>query len=268
MNTTASELWTFVKAQFSLFSLSDAVDILALTALLILLFRFLKKRRAGNLVWGLFVLLLVWGLAQALHLHALSFIFEGLFGAGLLAILIIFQPEIRSALEKIGDERRSGLRFLRSRGSTETWKTIETVCEAAADLSKSGTGALIVLERNTNLGDVICSGVELDAKLSSFLLCNIFFDKAPLHDGAVVVRGNRVCAAGCILPLSESTDIDPSLGTRHRAALGISEASDAVVVVVSEETRTVSVAFDGILTGGYSFRGLKTALSDVMVQNK
>jgi diadenylate cyclase len=144
-------------------------------------------------------------------------------------------------------------------------ESIDAIAQAASELSRLKTGALIVFERNDQLGDVVRSGIEIDAKVTSYLLRNIFFDKSPLHDGAVVIRDRRICAAGCLLQLSRRSDLDPSLGTRHRAAIGMSENSDAIVIVVSEETGIISVAYRRQITRNFTYSTLKAFLYKVML---
>lgn len=260
------EWFHFVGVQFSMIRWTDILDILILSVLLYGLFYLLHDSRAANVAWGIVVLLILWLVSYLTKMYALAYLLRGIFSIGVLALIIIFQPEIRGMLEKVGDGSWRSIRnFGEQKDAEMIWRTINEVSEAAQDLSRSGMGALIVIERATKLGDIIRSGILIDAKPSSYLLCNIFFNKAPLHDGAVIIRENRVCAAGCMLPLTASTDVDQSLGTRHRAALGMSESSDAVIVVVSEETSSISLACGGVLTRGYSFQGLKKALADKLL---
>lgn len=261
----------FVAAQFAYIRIADIFDMLFLSVIIFVLYGFLRDRRAANLMWGILILAGVWAISSLLGFTAISYLLRSVFAVGLLAIIIIFQPEIRTALEKVGDRPWHSLQpFGAAKETDVAWQVVDKVCEAAFDMAKpssSGeyTGALIVIERSTKLGDIIRSGIEVDAQVNSFVLRNIFFKNSPMHDGAVVIRDGRVAAAGCMLPLTESTAVDPSLGTRHRAAIGISEVSDAVVVVVSEQTGSVSVAFDGAIQRDFSILGLKKVLSDKLI---
>ncbi len=261
-----SSWFGFIASQFSFIKWTDVLDIIVLSFLVFGLYHLLHDTRASNLALGVAILLLLWGVASLLNMHALAFLLRAVFDVGILAVIVIFQPEIRSMLEKVGDGSWRGIKnFGEQKDADLVMKTITTICEAAQDLSKSNTGGLIVIEKTTKLGDIIRTGIPIDAEPSTYLIRNIFYDKAPLHDGAVIIRGNRVCAAGCQLPLSESKSLAPSLGLRHRAALGMSEKSDALVVIVSEETSIISLAYNGILTQGYSFQGLKQALADKLL---
>ena len=235
------------KAQFKSFSfgINDFFDIIIVAVLLYYVYKFIKQRRAGKLALGLGVILLVNIVSDIFSLSALGFIISNFFQIGLLAIVILFQPELRSALEQAGGTSLKGLKNLGDKHSQNTEEMINSVCDAACEMAKDKTGALIVFENQTGLNDVVSSGTIVNADVSSFLLRNIFFENTPLHDGAVVVRGGRVHAAGCFLPLSDNNTIAKELGTRHRAAIGMSEVSDALVLVVSEETGTISIAQNG-----------------------
>lgn len=241
----------------------DVVDILLLSSVLFFIYRFIRDRRAGKLLIGLGLVLALSLLGDALELPATRFIFSDFRQIGVIAILILFQPELRSALEKVGGTPLSGIRNITadSRDAKTMNAEIDSICTAVGDLSRDKVGALIVLERSTKLGEYIKSGVMIDAMISPYILKNIFFNNAPLHDGAVIIRSGRICAAGCFLPLSTQDDINKDLGTRHRAALGLSEISDAIVIVVSEETGTISLAMNGKLERNYNYNSLKQALN-------
>lgn len=244
----------------------DVVDILLLAVILFFLYCFIRDRRAGKLLIGLGCVLVLSLLGEALDLHAIRFLLGDFRQIGVLAILILFQPELRSALEKVGATPLSGIRNFTSefRDLAALNADIDTICTAASDLAREKVGALIVLERSTKLGEYIKSGVTVDAALSPHILRNLFFNKAPLHDGAVIVRGGRVHAAGCFLPLSTKEDINKDLGTRHRAAIGLTEISDAIVIVVSEETGLISLSVDGNLERNYNYNSLKQALNKLL----
>lgn len=253
----------YIVSSIKTMGILDVVDILLLTIVLFFVYRFIRDRRAGKLLIGLGLVLALSLLGDALELPATRFIFSDFRQIGVIAILILFQPEFRSALEKVGGTPLSGIRTITadSRDSAMMNAEIEAICTAAGDLSRDKVGALIVIEQSTKLGEYIKSGVMIDATISPYLLKNIFFNNAPLHDGAVIIRSGRICAAGCFLPLSTQDDINKDLGTRHRAALGLSEISDAIVIVVSEETGTISLAVDGNLERNYNYNSLKQALN-------
>ena len=191
---------------------------------------------------------------------------ENLLSVGAIALIIVFQPELRSALEKVGGSSFKTLKNSVAPKDKEHSKIegISNICQAVSELSREYTGALIVIERNTPLGDIIKTGTIVNADICVSMLKNIFFNKAPLHDGAVIIRNNRIYAAGCFLPMSTNDDIIKDLGTRHRSAIGMSENSDAVVVVVSEETGTISVALNGELRRNYDYNTLKYELTTLL----
>ena len=245
----------------------DVVDILLLAIILYFVYRFIRERRAGKLLIGLGIVLVLSLVGDALHLPAINFIFGDFRQIGVIAILILFQPELRSALEKVGGTPLSGIRSITSdsKDLSALNAEIESLCTAATELARDKTGALIVIERSTKLGEYIKAGVTVDAALSPYVLRNIFFDKAPLHDGAVIIRNGRICAAGCFLPLSTKEDINMELGTRHRAAIGVSECSDAIVIVVSEETGVISIASDGKLERNYNYNSMKQRLNALLL---
>lgn len=266
LNFLELHVWRFLRE----FSLVDVLDILLLAVFLFFVYQFLRDRRAGKLMIGLGLISLLLIVSSLIGMNAVNYILRHFYQIGLLAILIVFQPELRTALEKVGNTPITGLKEWVSDPSRDI-KTIladvDAICDAACDMSRTKTGALIVIERQTKLGEYIKSGVTVNAQLSSFLLRNIFFNKAPLHDGAVIIRNFRLFAAGCFLPLSTKDDIVKSLGTRHRAAIGMSENSDAIVIVVSEETGTISVAMDGALKRDYTYGTLKQLLLGQLVPN-
>lgn len=249
----------------------DLLDILLLALLFFALYHFIKNRRAGKLMAGLLVIIALLVVSTAFEMHAIRFILQNFYQVGMIAIIIVFQPELRAALERVGNTPLSGLRSISSnpdaRDMAALTAGIDSICEAACDMSLYKTGALIVLERSVKLGEYIKPSNEICAKLSSRLLQSIFYDKAPFHDGAVVIRDMQVYAAGCVLPLTAAENIDSSMGTRHRAAIGISEVSDAVVVVVSEETGTISVACEGRISRNYTYNSLKHELLRMLSYN-
>lgn len=227
----------------------DIVDIIVVAYVVYKCIELFRETRSGQLFKGILALLVLYVFAKWFDMVSINWILVKVFEYGIIALAVIFQPEIRRALEKVG---RSNLGKL-GRGQSfedsqsETLLAIDAVCKSCGTLQEQKTGALIVFERSSLLGEIIDTGTVVDAKTSPQLLCNIFYTKSPLHDGAVVLREGRVAAAGCILPLSSNENIASQLGTRHRAAMGMSENSDAVVVVVSEETGTISFAEKGVL---------------------
>jgi len=266
LNTVKSYLNTYIVSPLKTMEIIDMVDVLLLTLILFFIYRFIRERRAGKLLLGVACVLVLSLLGDALDMPAIRFVFGDFRQIGVIAILILFQPELRSVLEKVGGTPLSGIRTITSdsRELSALGAEIDGICSAVSDLSRDKVGALIVIERSTKLGEYIKSGVPIDASLSPYLLRNIFFNKAPLHDGAVIIRSGRICAAGCFLPLSTKEDINKDLGTRHRAAIGMSECSDAIVIVVSEETGVVSLSVDGNLERNYNYNTLKQELNRML----
>ncbi len=252
------EWFSFAVTQFKMLTFIDALDILLLTVVLFISVEFIRERRAGKLLVGVASVVVLYGISILCHLNALSFLIKAILEVGIIAFIVIFQPEIRAALEKIGDGPFRGIKHFESKNTSQLTVEISTLCDAIGDMSRSHTGALIVIERTTKLGDIMETGVAVDALLSSKLLKNIFYDKSPLHDGAVIMRHMRISAAGCVLPnaVRDAEEV-ANVGTRHRAALGVSEISDAVVIVVSEETGKISLALNGKLHRDYGVRPLR-----------
>ena len=262
-------IYMFVLKQFRMVYWTDVVDILLLSALIYGVFRFARDRRAGRLVIGIVAIFVVYLLSELLNFNSVAYILRYLVTeAGILVFVILFQSEIRAMLEKLGEEPFRGIKNIgESKGVAQITAMVDAICGAVSDMSREKTGALIVIERTTKLGDIIRSGVEIDAKISGYLLKNVFFTNAPLHDGAVIIRNSRICAAGCFLPLSTQQGVDQALGTRHRAALGMSESSDAIVVVVSEESGSISLAIGGNITRDYNYHTLKQTLLGMLTNN-
>ena len=245
----------------------DVIDILMLSLVLFFVYRLIRDSRAWKLLLGLGCLFLISIVAGVFKMGALSFVFGNFQQIGIIAIIVLFQPELRTALEKVGGTSLTGIKSIAadSKDLATINAEIEAISTAVNDLARDKVGALIVIERSTRLGEFIKSGVYIDAAISPYILRNIFFNKAPLHDGAVIVREGRICAAGCFLPLTTKDDINKDLGTRHRAAIGVTEISDSVVIVVSEETGTISVSVDGNLERNYNYRSLKQALTSYLI---
>ena len=231
-----------------LIRISDVLDIAIIAFLVYSLLRMVKSTRAENILKGVVAFLLALGLADILQLNAISYIMKNLVQVGILAIIVLFQPEIRQILEKVGSRNIKLLKvFNDPKQQSELETAIDQTVRACEIMSRERTGVLIVFERDIRLDDMVRSGTMLDAAVSSELLKNIFFVKAPMHDGAVIIRHGRILGAGCMLPLSRNVNLSRDLGMRHRAGIGMSENSDAVVVIVSEETGSISVAIGGML---------------------
>jgi diadenylate cyclase len=239
----------------------DIVDILVVALLIYQLFLFIKGTQAVQIIIGLVVIFLAFLVARQVELLTLNWILSSFLSSIILVIIILFKSEIRRVLAQVG---RSP--FVKT--TAETLQIIEEVIKAAVYLSSHSTGALIILERQTGLGDFIQTGTILESRTTWELLVSIFHPQSPLHDGAVIVRNNQIAAAGCYLPLSRSAKVSRSFGSRHRAALGLSERADAAVVVVSEETGRISVAINGRFTRGLDSVTLKRVLQTLFAEEK
>ena len=226
--------------------LTDVVDMLIIAFLLYKLIQFLRRSRLGLIARSILLLLAIVWISGRLDLMVINFITRGAMEVGVLALIILFQQEIRQSLERLGRNNIPGL-FGRSGAGQEMETIINQTVAVCLHLAREKTGALIAFERKVSLEDEAKTGTRLDARFSVELLGNIFYDKAPLHDGAVIIRDGLVASAGCMLPLSDNTNLSRELGMRHRAGIGLSEKSDAVVVMVSEEAGSISVAVDGNL---------------------
>ena len=223
------------------------VDIAIVIFLLYCFLKMVRGSRAWQLIKGIVLFVIATWVSGLLNLKILNWILTGIMNLGVIAIIVIFQPELRRALEQLGTNKFTKFFGIDKDLATRTKEDIYKIVIAAMELSKAKTGALIVIERDIKIQDIISTGIPMDAEVSPQLLVNIFEPKTPLHDGAVVISNNKIAAAACVLPLADDNDIAKELGTRHRAAIGISKESDSIVVVVSEETGKVSVAKDGTL---------------------
>lgn len=228
---------------FATIGVSDVIDILIVAYLIFRAILFVRSTNSYNLTKGVLLLLAVLLLAEIFDLSMISYLLRRAVELGLIALVILFQPELRRMLERMGSGFSSGLD---AAGTTMESAIAQTVL-ASTDMSASRTGALIIFERKVRLNDVMSTGTIINADATAELIKNIFFNKAPLHDGALIIRDGRLAAAGCVLPLTKSTNLSKDLGMRHRAGIGLSEQSDAVVVIVSEETGAISVAVEGML---------------------
>lgn len=239
--------------------IADALDILIVAFLIYQLIGLIRKTNTTRVARGIVVLLFVLWLSGVLKLTMISFLLRKAVELGLIALVIIFQPELRRLLEKMGSSRWSRIFGSEYQGFNTESAITQTVL-ACADLSRDRTGALIIFERDNQLSEPISTGTVVDAQVTAELLKNIFFIKAPMHDGAVIIKDGRLAAAGCMLPMSNNANISKELGMRHRAGIGMSEHSDAVVVIVSEETGAISVAVDGMLKRHLSTQTVETLL--------
>ena len=240
-----------VKGVFSSIGFIDILDILIMTYLIYQVILLARKTRAVQLLKGILVLLLCYFVARQLGLKTVNFVLSNFLQCGIIAVIVVFQPELRRILEQVG--RNTGIISMITghKGVDETtakyYDSINNICTSCEMMSKSKTGALLVIEQKTGLAEIISTGTVVDATLTSELIETIFYEGSPLHDGAAIVRDGRLFAAGCYLPLSANNEIGRELGTRHRAGLGMSENSDAIVIIVSEETGIISVAQNGVL---------------------
>ncbi len=262
---------SFQDIKYAFFSLmstiefNDILDILALSYIVYLLLKLMRETRAGQLIKGVLLLVAAYLVSMVFKLDVMEYILGNALDVGLLAMLILFQPEIRRALEQFG-QTKFGINLIGIGNSSNDIKhrwsnAIDAICDSCVELSASCTGALIVIERKTRLGEQIETGTLMNAIPSKEVFGNIFYPKTPLHDGAVIMRDGLILAAACFLPRPKSdVTIDKSLGSRHRAAIGMSENSDAVVIAVSEETGQISIAINGVLTRDYTRTKLKYAL--------
>ncbi len=260
-------VWAIIKT----FTFSDAVDIALVAIIIYGLFKILRQTRAAQLVKGLVILGIAFALSIVFDLTMINVILTGIFEFAVIILVIVFQPELRRALEHLGRSniKKSGILSSITTKSddvvTVCAKAINDVVDASTVFSHSKTGALIVFERETMLNDISDTGTQLNSDTSVALLGNIFFNKAPLHDGACIIREGRILSAGCILPLTDNNRLNSALGTRHRAAIGMSEESDAVIVVVSEETGIISIAVGGRLIRELDRKQLSDKLSELLL---
>ena len=252
----------------SKFNCMDAIEVFVLSVIFFAVFKLLRGKKTAALCIGMLFCLLMFGVAALLEFKVLTALFGALSAAGIVVLTVIFQPEIRDALERFGSGAQNGLMSFGDRKKKKElyYSVIDNICAAVKELSADYTGALIVLERATRLSDIANTGISINADVNALLIRNLFFNKAPLHDGALVVMDAKIAAAGCFLPLTRRSDVDPDLGTRHRAALGMSETSDAIIIVVSEETGRISVAHDCELMRDLGVEELRTFLTDNIIR--
>lgn len=248
----------------STMGVSDFLDIIIVAYLIYKAIGFVRRTNSNNLAKGLVVFLLaLWG-SDIFSLTMINFLLRKTAELGLIALLILFQPELRRLLERMGSGFASG----RSSSGTVMDSAISQTVQACCDMSASKTGALIIFERGVALNSIISTGTVINADTTAELLKNMFFNKAPLHDGAVIIRDGRIAAAGCVLPLTQRTNLSKDLGMRHRAGIGLSEESDAVIIVVSEETGAISAAMDGMLKRHLSGEALDKLLRSELIREE
>ncbi|MDQ0149879.1 diadenylate cyclase CdaA [Eubacterium multiforme] len=247
-------------------SISSILDILVVSYIFYKGYMLIKETRAEQLLKGILFIIVLIPISYVLKLDMLYFILSKTLTIGVLSVVIIFQPEIRRALEHLGRSAFDETHTITN--SKEREAIIDEIVTAVEDLAETKTGALIAIEQKTGLGEVLGSGTIIDAEVSSALLENIFVVNTPLHDGATIIRKDRIYASGCVLPLTNNNGINKKLGTRHRAGIGLSENSDALVIIVSEETGTISLAMGGRLTRNYDKEKLKKTLLSIMQDNE
>lgn len=269
------EIFNSILSIIKTIQLRDIVDILAIALLIFGLFKLIQETRAVQLLKGVIILLIAYFLSSLFGLVMLSSLLRTFFEAAVVVIAIIFQPEIRKALEQMGRNNtyKKYIKIFTKHHKGDEWKkavekSIVDAADTAVLFSRSKTGALLVFERETMLSDIAATGTIIDAETSVALFGNIFFNKAPLHDGASIIRDGKLFAAGCILPLTSNRNVDINLGTRHRAGLGISEQSDAVVLIVSEETGVISLAVNGILLREFTREELIKKLEQFLIYDR
>ena len=260
-----------IVANFQTFKLVDLLDILIIAFLIYQLLGFVNRTRAGQLAKGALIVMAVYLVANILNMRTVTWLLNSLLQVGLLTLVVLFQPEIRRALERMGQTDQWAYRFFNKNRYNDTslkgaWRSaIIAICDAAERFSETKTGALIVLERHTNLSEIVRTGTPVNSAVNLEVLGTIFYEGTPLHDGAAIIENGRIKAAGCVLPLSNNLDLGKDMGTRHRACLGIAENSDAIAIVVSEETGILSMAKNGVLIRHFDRQTLYTRLIDEMI---
>lgn len=240
----------------------SVVDILVVAFIFYKGYMLIKETRAEQLLKGILLILILIPVSYILKLDILYFILSKTITIGVIAVIIIFQPEIRRGLEHIGRSTFDDFHIIQN--DEEIEKVITNICEAVENMAKTKTGALIAIEQGTGLGDIVSTGIKMDSLVSRELIENIFVKNTPLHDGATIIKNDRILASACVLPLTNNNNISKQLGTRHRAAIGLSEASDALIIIVSEETGAISLAIKGRLTRNFDGDKLKSILLKII----
>lgn len=257
-----NEFLNLVGKSLSNMSLWSILDILVVSYIFYKGYMLIKETRAEQLLKGIILIITLIPISYVLKLDMLYFILNKTLTIGVLTVIIIFQPEIRRALEHLGRSAFDDKHYPNNK--QDLYTTINEIAIAAENLAESKTGALIVIEQSTGLNELMGTGTLIDANVTANLLENIFVVNTPLHDGATIIRNNRILASGCVLPLTDNTKINKKLGTRHRAAIGLSEVSDALIIIVSEETGVISLAINGRITRGYDKEKLKNILIKII----
>ena len=250
----------------SVLEISDVIDVIIVTIIAYYVIRYVRSTRAAQLVYGLAIVLGVYLASDFFNLYTLNWLLKNLLSVGLIALVVVFQPELRRALEFLGRGKFTTRGFSLEREKYSG--NVDIILRAVDYFAARKEGALIVVENETALQDVADTGTMVDATLTEPLLENIFYKGSPLHDGAVILRGNRILAAGCVLPLTENPNLSKDLGTRHRAGIGLTEVSDALVLIVSEETGIISMAKDGNLSRFLDLKAVEKALLNLYISNK
>lgn len=244
------------------------LDIAIVIYVIVKIIKFAKDSRGMQLIKGILFFIIITWLSGILNLRIVHSVLTSILPSGVVALIVIFQPEIRRALEQLGTNKLTNFLGMEKSIGTKTREDIYKIVIAVCEMAKTKTGALIVIQRDISLSDIIATGIEIDSEISPQLIVNIFVPKTPLHDGAIVIRNNKIAAGACILPLANNADISKELGTRHRAAVGISKESDAIAIVVSEESGKISIAKDGTLIADVKEEALKNILIKNIITNR
>ena len=268
-------IWQQIVGFFATYNwISDTLDILLVALFLYFIIRLVRDSRAEQLLRGILILVVLYAAAYVFELKTVQYLLQAIFDNGLLLLIVVFQPEVRRALEQAGNSRSGlarifgGFKAENNAAHIEQWnKAIEATADALEILQKQKMGALVVMERTTRLGEIVRSGTIIEAEPSAALISAVFYNKAPLHDGAMIIRDGKVYAASCILPLTDNLKISRELGTRHRAGVGMSEESDAIVIILSEETGMISIAEAGELKRNFTRETLIKTLADRIIWN-
>lgn len=244
------------------------LDIAIVIYVIVKIIKFAKDSRGMQLIKGILFFIIITWLSGILNLRIVHSVLTSILPSGVVALIVIFQPEIRRALEQLGTNKLTNFLGMEKSIETKTREDIYKIVIAVCEMAKTKTGALIVIQRDISLSDIIATGIEIDSEISPQLIVNIFVPNTPLHDGAIVIRNNKIAAGACILPLANNADISKELGTRHRAAVGISKESDAIAIVVSEESGKISIAKDGTLIADVKEEALKNILIKNIITNR
>ena len=254
----------FIMKYIVLFRIRDIIDILLVSYIIYKGLQLVSETRAEQLVKGIAIILVIQQISFWMQLNTIDYLLRNAMQVGIVAIVVVFQPELRRALEQLGRSRVGRMFRFESNPAYDPENVATEICDSVKFLSDSRIGGLIVIEQQTKIGDIIRTGVMLNSIVSAQLLVNIFTPNTPLHDGAVIIRDNQIMAAGCLLPLTNNQSLSYEFGTRHRAALGLSETSDSIVIIISEETGKISIARGGSLTRNLTVDSLNKALMKIM----